>query len=142
MDKERFVNHSSLRLVAEHARDLPWRIRPTAYRVWVSEIMLQQTRVEAVKPFYARFTDVAGSRRIWRPARRSAFKAQEGLCYSPRQNIQKSVQMICEQYDGVMPVTAETLHSFRGLAAIPQVRLLPSQEERLFRRWTAMSCAS
>lgn len=38
-----------------HARILPWREEPTAYRVWVSEIMLQQTRVEAVKPYYERF---------------------------------------------------------------------------------------
>ena len=38
-----------------NARILPWREEPTAYRVWVSEIMLQQTRVEAVKPYYERF---------------------------------------------------------------------------------------
>ena len=38
-----------------HARVLPWREHPAPYQVWVSEIMLQQTRVEAVKPFYARF---------------------------------------------------------------------------------------
>ena len=40
----------------EHARILPWREQPQPYRVWVSEIMLQQTRVEAVKPFFERFT--------------------------------------------------------------------------------------
>ena len=39
----------------DHARVLPWRERPEPYRVWVSEIMLQQTRVEAVKPYYERF---------------------------------------------------------------------------------------
>ena len=39
----------------QNARVLPWRNQPTPYRVWVSEIMLQQTRVEAVKPFYQRF---------------------------------------------------------------------------------------
>ena len=38
-----------------HARILPWREQPTPYRVWVSEIMLQQTRVEAVKPYFERF---------------------------------------------------------------------------------------
>ena len=41
---------------AGHARVLPWREEPTPYRVWVSEIMLQQTRVEAVKPYFERFT--------------------------------------------------------------------------------------
>ena len=40
-----------------HARELPWRSEPTPYHVWVSEIMLQQTRVEAVKPYYARFIE-------------------------------------------------------------------------------------
>ena len=43
----------------EHARDLPWRKDKEPYHVWLSEIMLQQTRVEAVKPFYARTTAVA-----------------------------------------------------------------------------------
>ena len=59
MDKERLqqITAPLLTWFAEHARDLPWRIRPTAYRVWVSEIMLQQTRVEAVKPFYMRFME-------------------------------------------------------------------------------------
>ena len=42
-----------------HARILPWREEPTAYRVWVSEIMLQQTRVEAVRGYYARFLAAA-----------------------------------------------------------------------------------
>ena len=41
----------------QNARILPWRDQPTPYRVWVSEIMLQQTRVEAVKPFYQRFME-------------------------------------------------------------------------------------
>ena len=40
----------------ENARALPWRAQATPYRVWVSEIMLQQTRVEAVKPYFERFT--------------------------------------------------------------------------------------
>ena len=57
----------------EHARILPWREEPTAYRVWVSEIMLQQTRVEAVKP-----TMNVLWKRCWgsgslQPVRRSAF---------------------------------------------------------------------
>ena len=42
---------------AGHARVLPWREEPTPYRVWVSEIMLQQTRVEAVKSYYTRFLE-------------------------------------------------------------------------------------
>ena len=41
----------------QNARILPWREEPTPYRVWISEIMLQQTRVEAVKPYFARFLE-------------------------------------------------------------------------------------
>ena len=63
----------------ENARALPWREHPTPYYVWVSEIMLQQTRVEAVKPYFARFTaalpDIAALAgcqqerllKLWRP---------------------------------------------------------------------------
>ena len=48
----------------EHARILPWREQPQPYRVWVSEIMLQQTRVEAVKPFFERFYAGSAGRSI------------------------------------------------------------------------------
>ncbi|MFR2954957.1 MAG: hypothetical protein ACLTLE_00900 [Lachnospiraceae bacterium] len=111
MDKERLqqITAPLLTWFAEYARDLPWRIRPTAYRVWVSEIMLQQTRVEAVKPFYARFmealpdvTDLAAC-----PEDR-LLKLWEGLGYYSRvRNMQKAARMICEQYDGVMPADYE-----------------------------------
>ena len=46
---------------AENARPLPWRENPTPYRVWLSEVMLQQTRIEAVRPYYARFLAAAPS---------------------------------------------------------------------------------
>ena len=46
-----------LQWYGEHARDLPWRREPTPYRVWVSEIMLQQTRVAAVLGYFAKFMD-------------------------------------------------------------------------------------
>ena len=62
----------------QHARILPWREEPSPYRVWVSEIMLQQTRVEAVKPYFERFVGnclVSGS---WRRRRGPASKALGG----------------------------------------------------------------
>ena len=121
MDKERLqqITAPLLTWFAEHARDLPWRIRPTAYRVWVSEIMLQQARVEAVKPFYARFmealpdvTDLAAC-----PEDR-LLKLWEGLGYYSRvRNMQKAARMICEQYGGVMPVDYETLLTLPGIGS-------------------------
>ena len=50
------INEPLLSWFETHKRVLPWRKNPTPYRVWVSEIMLQQTRVEAVKPYFERFT--------------------------------------------------------------------------------------
>ena len=50
------INEPLLSWFETHKRVLPWRENPTPYRVWVSEIMLQQTRVEAVKPYFERFT--------------------------------------------------------------------------------------
>ena len=57
------------------ARVLPWREDPTPYRVWVSEIMLQQTRVEAVKPYYERFL--------------KAFPTVEALASAPEEQVLK-----------------------------------------------------
>ena len=54
--KKREIDHL-LSWFYANKRDLPWREHPDAYRVWVSEIMLQQTRVEAVKPYYKRFLE-------------------------------------------------------------------------------------
>ena len=58
MDRNERLNKLTAALLPwfrDNARDLPWRREPTPYHVWLSEIMLQQTRVEAVKPYYARF---------------------------------------------------------------------------------------
>ena len=75
----------------DHARVLPWRERPEPYRVWVSEIMLQQTRVEAVKPYYERFLkalpDVAA---LAACPEDQLMKLWEGLGYYNRvRNMQK-----------------------------------------------------
>ena len=53
----RAMNGPLLAWYEEHARILPWRENPEGYRVWISEIMLQQTRVEAVKPYFERFLE-------------------------------------------------------------------------------------
>ena len=61
------------------ARVLPWREEPTPYRVWVSEIMLQQTRVEAVRPYYERFLE--------------AFPTVEALAAAPEEKLLKASAM-------------------------------------------------
>ena len=98
-------------------RDLPWRHDVTPYRVWVSEIMLQQTRVEAVKPYYDRFlkelptiTDLAYAKED------RLMKLWEGLGYYNRvRNMQKAALQMVEQYGGEFPESYEEIRSLTGI---------------------------
>ena len=75
-----------------HARVLPWREDPSPYRVWVSEIMLQQTRVEAVKPYFERFIkELPTIRALAEAPEDRLMKLWEGLGYYNRvRNMQKA----------------------------------------------------
>ncbi len=100
-----------------HARVLPWREEPTPYRVWISEIMLQQTRVEAVKPYFERFTtalpDVAALAAC--PEDR-LLKLWEGLGYYNRvRNLQKAAVQVMEDYGGVIPGEYDELLKLKGI---------------------------
>ena len=98
-------------------RLLPWRIEPTPYRVWVSEIMLQQTRIEAVIPYFERFMqelpDVEALALIDHDR---LMKLWEGLGYYSRaRNLQKAAQQIMEQHCGELPADYEALRSLAGI---------------------------
>lgn len=100
-----------------HARVLPWREEPTPYRVWVSEIMLQQTRVEAVKPYFERFTtalpDVAA---LAYCPEDELLKLWEGLGYYNRvRNMQKAAIQVMEEYEGVLPAEYDKLLKLKGI---------------------------
>ncbi|EET62495.1 A/G-specific adenine glycosylase [Marvinbryantia formatexigens DSM 14469] len=102
-----------------NARVLPWRDSPTPYRVWVSEIMLQQTRVEAVKPFFQRFTealpDVAA---LAACEEEKLLKLWEGLGYYNRvRNMQKAAQTVMEEYGGELPADYEKLLKLKGIGS-------------------------
>lgn len=106
-----------LQWYGKNARILPWRDAPTPYRVWVSEIMLQQTRVTAVMPYYERFLRALPS-----PAALAAvpddrlMKLWEGLGYYTRaRNLKKAAQMIVEQFHGDLPASFDALLSLPGL---------------------------
>lgn len=100
-----------------HKRDLPWRVDVNAYRVWVSEIMLQQTRVEAVKPFYDRFLNKLPTVKALAEAKEDhLLKLWEGLGYYNRvRNMQKAAIQIMEKYHGVFPDTYEEIRSLTGI---------------------------
>ncbi len=99
------------------ARILPWREYPTPYRVWLSEIMLQQTRVEAVKPFFDRFfaeaPDIASLAAL---SEDKLLKLWEGLGYYNRaRNLKKAAQQIILKFNGKLPASYEQLLSLPGI---------------------------
>ncbi len=101
----------------QNKRDLPWRHTSDPYRIWISEIMLQQTRVEAVKPYYARFLDAAPDvKALAALPEERLMKLWEGLGYYSRaRNLQKAARVVVENYGGVMPATYEELLKLPGI---------------------------
>ncbi len=100
-----------------HARVLPWREQPTPYRVWVSEIMLQQTRVEAVKPFFERFIkELPDTAALAACSEERLLKLWEGLGYYNRvRNMQKAAQTVVQEYNGQLPADYEALLQLKGI---------------------------
>lgn len=101
----------------ENARDLPWRHTRDPYAIWVSEIMLQQTRVEAVLPYYARFLNTLPSISALAAAPEpQLLKLWEGLGYYSRvRNMQKAARTVMEQHGGEFPTTFEDILSLCGI---------------------------
>ena len=106
-----------LQWLGEYARLLPWRDEPTAYRVWVSEIMLQQTRVETVKPYFERFlTALPDVKALAEVPQDILLKLWEGLGYYNRvRNMQKCAQEVMARYDGRFPADYQALLSLPGI---------------------------
>ena len=104
------------RWFAENGRSLPWRETADPYRIWLSEIMLQQTRIEAAIPYYRRFLEAFPD-----PAALAAaddgvlMKLWEGLGYYSRaRNLKKAAQIIVRDYGGALPPDAELLGKLPG----------------------------
>ena len=98
-------------------RDLPWRRTQDPYKIWISEIMLQQTRVDTVIPYYELFLD-------WFPTvadlaqapEEKLLKAWEGLGYYSRvRNMQKAAQQIMEDHGGVFPSSYDEISKLKGI---------------------------
>ncbi|TWT87906.1 A/G-specific adenine glycosylase [Neorhodopirellula pilleata] len=140
-----------VRWFAEHARDLPWRRDPTPYKVWVSEIMCQQTQIANVIPYFERFikrypdeaslaaSDEDELMRLW-----------EGLGYYRRaRSLRTAAQKIVELHDARFPLTYDDVIALPGIGrytagailSISQNQALPILEGntiRVFSRWIAM----
>lgn len=100
-------------------RVLPWREEPTPYHVWVSEIMLQQTRVEAAKPYYDRFMkNLPEIEALSKAPEEVLLKLWEGLGYYNRvRNLNKAAVKVMEEYGGIMPDSYEELLTLPGIGS-------------------------
>lgn len=98
-------------------RQLPWRYDHDPYRIWISEIMLQQTRVETVIDYFYRFMEKFPTIKTLADAPEDELlKVWEGLGYYSRaRNLQKAAQQIMAEYNGKMPETLEEIRSLKGI---------------------------
>ena len=101
----------------ENLRDLPWRTDREPYHIWLSEIMLQQTRVEAVKGYYTRFLEKLPTIESLANADDELLnKLWEGLGYYSRvRNLKKAAIIVCEKYSGVFPSGYEEIRALSGI---------------------------
>jgi A/G-specific adenine glycosylase len=99
------------------ARDLPWRRTRDPYRIWLSEVMLQQTRVDTVIPYYERFLARFPDARALAEAPLDAVLAQwSGLGYYSRaRSLQKAAKQLVDEHAGVFPSTADALRALAGI---------------------------
>jgi len=101
----------------KNKRVLPWRENPSPYRVWISEIMLQQTRVEAVKPYFERFmAQVPGIKELSKIPEEKLLKLWEGLGYYNRaRNLKEAAIQMMDHYDGNLPDDYNELLKLKGI---------------------------
>lgn len=101
----------------QHARRLPWRDHPTPYRVWVSEIMLQQTRVETAIGYFTRWMALFPTLEDLSAApEQDVLRAWEGLGYYSRaRNLHRAARQVVAEYAGQLPSTAEALEKLPGI---------------------------
>lgn len=101
----------------QQARDLPWRRTKDLYAIWVSEIMLQQTQVDTVKPYYLRFLKAFPTvKALANSSEDKLLKLWEGLGYYRRaRNLHKAAKQVVEQFDGCLPQSSEEWIQLAGI---------------------------
>ncbi|MCL6603256.1 MAG: A/G-specific adenine glycosylase [Paenibacillus sp.] len=112
-----FFSHHLLEWYHQQKRDLPWRRHRNPYYIWVSEIMLQQTRVDTVIPYFQRFIERFPSVEALADApEEDVLKCWEGLGYYSRaRNLQHAARQVKEQYGGNVPDDKEAVFSLKGV---------------------------
>lgn len=114
---EYLISNKLIQWYKKNARDLPWRRTKDPYYIWLSEIMLQQTRVEAVKPYFDRFIQVCPTiEALANAEEESLLKLWEGLGYYSRvRNLQEAAKTVVEVYNGNLPADYHALRNLKGI---------------------------
>lgn len=134
-----------------HARDLPWRRRPTPYRVWVSEVMLQQTQVATVIPYYRRFLESFPNVHALAAAdEQDLLSHWEGLGYYRRaRSLHAAAKVIADRHGGKFPESYDETLALPGIGRYTagailsisrdmRLPILEGNTQRVFSRWIAM----
>ncbi|PSQ98594.1 MAG: A/G-specific adenine glycosylase [Bacteroidetes bacterium QS_9_68_14] len=102
---------------AEHRREMPWRGTADPYRIWVAEVMLQQTRVEQATPYFRRFVDAFPTVEALAEAERDAvLKRWEGLGYYARaRHLHEAAQIVADEHGGDVPDTWDAIRELPGI---------------------------
>jgi A/G-specific adenine glycosylase len=116
MLKPGFFSDDLILWYKKNARDLPWRRTRDPYKIWVSEIMLQQTTVNAVIPYYERWIKQFPTIQTLAKSRlQKVLKLWQGLGYYQRaKNLHRSAKIICREHDGGIPDRPELLKTLPG----------------------------
>ncbi len=103
----------------KESRELPWRSDPTPYKVWISEMMLQQTRVDTVIPYFLRFiAEIPTVQALAQVEEGKLLKLWQGLGYYNRAlHLKKAAGLIIENFNGQIPSETEELQSLPGIGA-------------------------
>jgi A/G-specific adenine glycosylase len=118
VNKQKLIE-ALLNWFTENKRDLPWRNTRDPYRIWISEVMLQQTQVATVIPYYHRFIETFPDVRALAQAKDNLLmKAWEGLGYYARaRNLREAARVIVAKYQGKLPASPAALRELKGFGA-------------------------
>ncbi|SDO67685.1 A/G-specific DNA-adenine glycosylase [Paenibacillus sp. yr247] len=116
-EQKSYFSRNLLDWYQTHKRDLPWRRSKNPYYIWISEVMLQQTKVDTVIPYFHRFVAQFPTVEALATApEENVLKAWEGLGYYSRaRNLQTAVREVHERYGGIVPQNKEEISSLKGV---------------------------
>lgn len=116
MQNSDFSSHL-LKWYQDHKRQMPWRDEPDPYKIWISEIMLQQTRVDQATPYFRNFISLFPTvYDLAKADQQEVLKAWEGLGYYSRaRNLHSAAKMVVKEFDGKLPESYDEIIKLKGI---------------------------